>query len=80
LVAETRKLIAEENLKDAQAEKTEEEADNLKGEFDLDAAKVMDQLQQTQNQARQLDLMDDKNALTAEGLRIQEKAIDKGQK
>jgi len=78
LVAETRKLVAEENLKDAQAEKTEEETENLQGEFDLDAAKVMDQLQQTQNQARQLDLMDDKNALTAEGLRIQEKAIDKG--
>jgi len=35
-------------------------------------------MQQTSNQSRQLDLMDDKNALTAEGLRIQEKAIDKG--
>lgn len=76
-MAETAKIISESNLKDAQAEKTEEETDNLQGAADLDAVKVMDALQQTQNQARQLDLMDDKNALTAEGLRIQEKAIDK---
>ena len=80
LTAETRKLISEEGLKDAQAEKTEEETDNLQGEADLDRMKVIDQFQQTKNQMRQLDLMDDKNALTAEGLRIQEKAIDKGQK
>jgi len=79
LVAETRKLISEENLKDAQADKTEEEVINLQQDADLDKVKVMDALQQTKNQARQLDLMDDKNALTAEGLRIQEKAIDKGQ-
>lgn len=77
LMAETAKLVSESNLKDAQAEKTEEETENMEQDLDLDRAKVMDQLTQTQNAARQLDLMDDKNALTAEGLRIQEKAIDK---
>ncbi len=77
LQAEVSKLVSESNLKDAQAEKVEEETENLQGEADLDHAKVMDQWQQTRNQMRQLDLMDDKNALTAEGLRIQEKAIDK---
>ena len=80
VVAETRKLLEEENLKAAQAEKAEEEAENLKKSVELDQIKVADALQQTKNQSRQLDLMDDKNALTAEGLRIQEKAIDKGQK
>jgi len=78
LVAETRSIIAKEGLTDAQAEKVEEETENLQQEADLDQAKVFDQFQQTKNQMRQLDLMDDKNALTAEGLRIQEKAIDKG--
>ncbi len=80
ILAEIEKLLAEKNLKDSQADKTDEETENLDQEADLDQVKVMDQLMQTQNQARQLDLMDDKNALTAEGLRIQEKAIDKNQK
>lgn len=75
--AETRKLLSEENLKDAQADKIEEETENLEEEVELDTAKVIDQLQQTQNQQRQLDILEDKNDLTAEGLRIQEKAIDK---
>lgn len=77
LQAEVTKLVSESELKDAQAEKIEEETENLQQEADLDQAKVFDQFQQTANQMRQLDLMDDKNALTAEGLRIQEKAIDK---
>jgi hypothetical protein len=78
LMAETQKIISESNLKDEQAEKTSEEVINLQSDADLNQIKVIDQLQQTKNQERQLDLMDDKNALTAEGLRIQEKAIDKG--
>ena len=76
VIAETQAILAQAGLRDSQADKTDEETDNLQGAADLDAVKVMDQLRQTQNQARQLDLMDDKNALTAEGLRIQEKAID----
>ena len=80
LMAETAKLVSESNLKDAQAEKTEEEAENLEQAADLDEIKVLDQLTQTKNSARQLDIMADKNDLTAEGLRIQEKAIDKNVK
>ena len=80
LQGEISKLVSEANLKDAQAEKIEEETENLEQEADLDEVKVLDQLQQTGNQSRQLDLMADKNKLTAEGLRIQEKAIDKGKR
>jgi len=80
LDAEIAKLISESNLKDAQAEKTEEETENMENAADLDEVKVLDQLSQTQNQARQLDLMDDKNQLTSRGLDIQEKAISKGLK
>jgi len=80
LDAEIMKLVSESTLKDAQTEKTEEETENLDQAADLDEVRVLDQLQQTQNQARQLDLMDDKNVLTARGLDIQEKAINKGVK
>ena len=80
LDAEISKLVSESNLKDSQAEKVDEEVENMEQDADLDEVKVLDQLTQTQNQARQLDLMDDKNQLTSRGLDIQEKAIAKGVK
>jgi hypothetical protein len=78
--AEIAKLMGEAELKAAQAEKTDAEADLIPEESELKKISVINELEETENQAESLDIQRDKNALTAEGLRIQEKAIDKGTK
>lgn len=71
--AETAKLMAEAGLKDAQEDKTREEAQNedLRGE--LESAKVFNDLSETQNQVRQLDLLEDKNQIEREKIAAQRK-------
>jgi hypothetical protein len=80
LMAETRSILAKEDLSSSQADKLDEEVENMQQEYDLDKAKLMDQFQQTKNQMRQLDLMDDKNALTERGLQIQAASLRQGKK
>jgi hypothetical protein len=75
--AEIAKLLAEGDLKDSQADKTDAETAHLEVDQSLEQVKVMNELEETDNQSRSLDIQEDKNKLTAEGLRIQEKAIDK---
>jgi hypothetical protein len=75
--AEIAKLLAEGDLKDSQADKTDAETAHLEVDQSLEQVKVMNELEETDNQSRSLDIQEDKNRLTAEGLRIQEKAIDK---
>lgn len=77
LDAEIAKLVGEAELKEAQAEKTGAEADIIPSEHELEKAKLLNDIEQTENVAEGLDIQRDKNVLTKEGLRIQEKAIDK---
>ena len=75
--AEIAKLLAEAERTDAQAEKVDEEVKAMPSERELAKAKLLNELEETDNVADGLDIQRDKNKLTAEGLRIQEKAIDK---
>ena len=75
--AEIAKLLAEADLKDSQADKTDVETKGVDTKASLEQVKVLNELEETDNVSRGLDIQEDKNELTAEGLRIQEKAIDK---
>ena len=75
--AEIDKLKAEALFKVEQAEQLEEETKLIPSEQDLKKAKLINELEETDNVSRGLDIQEDKNLLTAEGLRIQEKAVDK---
>jgi len=69
LSAETEKLTAEAELKLAQADKTEEETEQLEDNT-IDELRVLNDIKETANQDRQMDILEEKN-------RISEKAIDK---
>jgi hypothetical protein len=75
--AEIAKLLAEADKTDSQAEQIDGEIEAAPLEQSLDQVKLMNELEETDNVARGLDIQEDKNKLTAEGLRIQEKAVDK---
>lgn len=77
LDAEIMKLISESNLKDAQAEKTEEEAENIDSEGDREELKTALEVADRVNSDRQLDIMEERNQIQREQVRIQEKALDK---
>ena len=75
--AEIAKLLAEAELRETQADKTDVETKGIPVKTSLEHVKVINELEETDNVSRGLDIQEDKNELTAEGLRIQEKAIDK---
>jgi hypothetical protein len=69
--AETLKLFAEGGLKDAQEDKTRDEIKMLANSAALDAIAAFNDLQETENQVRQLDILEDKNEIEREKLRKQ---------
>lgn len=69
--AEIAKIYAEAGLKDAQEDKAREEAENLDLQSELESAKVFNDLVETQNQQRQLDLLADKNDIERDKLKVQ---------
>lgn len=79
LEAEIMKIVSESNLKDAQAEKTEEETENI--DFDGDIAEMTATLevQDRVNASRQLDIMEERNAIQREQVKIQEKGLKQKQ-
>lgn len=79
LEAEIMKIVSESNLKDAQAEKVEEETENI--DFDGDIAEMTATLevQDRVNASRQLDIMEERNAIQREQVKIQEKGLKQKQ-
>jgi hypothetical protein len=77
LDAEIAKLIGEAELKEAQAEKTDAEVEQMETGNELDALKVINDLEQTEQGDRSLDIQEEDNRLKDRALDIQEKALDK---
>ena len=77
LRAQIEKTLSEASYKEEQAEQLDEETKLIPNEQDLKRVKIINEMEETENVSRGLDIQEDKNELTAEGLRIQEKAIDK---
>lgn len=79
LEAEIMKIVSESNLKDAQADKVEEETENI--DFDGDIAEMTATLevQDRVNASRQLDIMEERNAIQREQVKIQEKGLKQKQ-
>jgi hypothetical protein len=73
LEAEVFKIVAEGELKEAQADKTEEEADQIEDAALVNDLRVLNDMQETRNQQRQLDLLEDKNAIEREKIKVQER-------
>lgn len=69
--AEIQKILAEGGLKVAQTEKAEEEADQIEASQNVQELRVLNDLQETRNQQRQLDLLEDKNEIERQRLRQQ---------
>jgi hypothetical protein len=73
--AEIAQLQGTAGLKGAQAQKTGKEAQMLDTEVSLDVVKVQNELQQTANQSRQMEILADRNRLTDRQLDIQEEQV-----
>ena len=73
LDAEILKLTQEANLKNAQAEKTSEEADQLEDSQNVEELRVLNDIKETANQSRQLDLIEDRNDIEREKIKMQER-------
>jgi hypothetical protein len=71
LEAEIFKITEEGELKAAQADKTEEEADQIEDAALVEDLRVLNDLQETRNQSRQLDLLEDKNDIEREKIKLQ---------
>lgn len=68
LEAKIAKLMSEAELKEAQAVKAEAEAGNVEASQVVDEVRVLNDLQETRNQQRQLDILEDKNEIEREKL------------
>lgn len=69
--AETIKLFSEGGLKEAQTEEVRAQIRSMAQSSALEAIKVYNDLQETENQVRQLDILEDKNEIEREKLRKQ---------
>jgi hypothetical protein len=79
LEAEIMKIVSESNLKDAQAEKTEEETENIDFDGDIKEMTATLEVQDRINSSRQLDIMEERNAIQREQVKIQEKGLKQKQ-
>lgn len=77
LKAESLKLMSEAGLKDAMEDKTRTEAELQEGQQNLETVKVINDLQETTNQIRQLDILEDKNEIERDKLRVQARSVKK---
>lgn len=69
--AEIAKLLAEAGLKDAQEDNARVDAQLKPNEAERDTAGLLNDLQETANQMRQLDILEDKNEIERDKLRLQ---------
>jgi hypothetical protein len=74
--AETARILAEAGLKDAQEDKAREETEHLDASQGLEAIKVANDLHETANQGRQLDLLAEKNEIEREKIQVQRQSKD----
>lgn len=79
LEAEIMKIVSESNLKDAQAEKVEEETENIDFDGDIKEMTATLEVQDRINSSRQLDIMEERNAIQREQVKIQEKGLKQKQ-
>jgi len=75
LDAQIEKTLGEGELKQAQAEKTDLEGEILDTNKDLERVKVINELEQTDNQGEQVDILRERNKLTDRQLDIQEQQL-----
>lgn len=69
--AETMKLFAEAGYKDAQEDNERMDASMKPAEGERETARIMNDLVETSNQSRQLDILEDKNEIERDKLRMQ---------
>lgn len=74
--AEIQKILQEANLKAAQADKTDEEADQLEDMQIIEELRILNDLQETKNQQRQMDILEDKNEIEREKVKKQTNKSD----
>lgn len=78
--AETFKLMEGGEKLEAETEKIDAEVRGMPEESLLKRAKLANEMEDAENVSRGLDIQEDKNAITREGLDIQRKALDKKSK
>jgi hypothetical protein len=71
-----RKLDAEAEHKYAQAEQVDEETDQIEDRQIIEDLRALNDIKETQNQERQLDLLEEKNAIEREKIKAQERKRD----
>jgi hypothetical protein len=71
LKAEIEKILSEAGLKEAQMEKVEEETELLDESQDVEEIRVLNDLKETANQQRQMDILEDKNQIERDKLKLQ---------
>jgi hypothetical protein len=76
LDAEVKKLLSEAEYKAAQTEKTDEETDNIEDSQVVEELRVLNDLQETKNQQRQLDIQEASLALQERQLTMQNRNKD----
>jgi hypothetical protein len=75
--AETFKIVNEGGLKGAQTATEEAELEGIPQTQNIENLRALNDLQETSNQERQLDLLEDKNAIEREKIALQERNVKK---